>query len=67
MIEGINNKMNIDILEYLNNPKYKHILVAEVLLQGINCGKYYVDMNEVNNYFGTSNMVDYISNAMKKI
>ena len=48
--DRINNKMNLDLEESMNNQHYKKILVAEVLLQGINSGKYYVDLEEVKQY-----------------
>ncbi len=67
MIEGINSKMNMDLEEHIKNPKYRHVLIAEVLLQGITSGKYYVDMNEVKDFFGSSKLVDHITIAMNKI
>ena len=67
IIEGINCKMNMNIEEYINNPNYRQVLIAEVLLQGIGSGEYYVDMNEVNKFFGHSILADYITVAMNKI
>ena len=67
MVEGINNKMNLDLEESMNNQHYKKILVAEVLLQGINSGKYYVDLEEVKQYFENKKVLEHIIVAMNKI
>lgn len=67
MIEGINNKMNLDLEEALNNPKYKKVLILEVLLQGINSGKYYVDLEEAKTYFENEKHVNFLIQAMDKI
>lgn len=67
MIEGINNKMNLDLEEGLNNNQIRKVLVAEVLIQGVNSGKYYVDLEEVNNYFESEKMIEHIVFAMNKI
>lgn len=67
MVEGINNKMNLDLEESMNNQRYKKILVAEVLLQGINSGKYYVDLEEVKQYFENKKVLEHIIVAMNKI
>ncbi len=67
MVEGINSKMNLDIEGLLKNNDYKEALITEVLLQGIQFGKYYVDMNEVKDYFINSKYVKYIQNEMNKI
>lgn len=67
MIEGINSKMNLDLEELMKNEDYHEALVTEVILQGIMNGKYYVDMNEVRDYFQKDKYIEYIENAMKKI
>jgi len=67
MIEGINNKMNLDLEELLSKNEYREALVTEVLLQGIMLGNYYVDINEVKSYFIKTKYVEYIENAMSKI
>lgn len=67
MIEGINNKMNLDLEEGLNNNQIRKVLVAEVLIQGVNSGKYYVDLEEVNNYFESKKIIEHIVLAMNKI
>lgn len=46
MIEGINKKMNIDILAYLHDPRSRSMMAAEALIQGIMNG-FTVDMDEV--------------------
>ena len=65
MVEGINSKMNMDIEDALNN--HREVLVAEVLLQGIKCGKYYVDIDEAEKYFTNNKLLEYIKNEMNKI
>ena len=65
MIEGINNKMNIDILEYLHNEKTREVMWAEVLIQGILAGRT-VDMNEVDATFSNRKMVDTIRSYIEK-
>ena len=39
MVEGINEKMNIDLLSCLKDPMTREILYAEVLIQGILSGR----------------------------
>lgn len=67
MVEGINNKMNLDIEEALDNPKYRKVLILEVLLQGINSGKYYVDLEEAKAYFENEKHINFLYQAMDKI
>lgn len=67
MVEGINNKMNLDLEEALDNHKYKKVLILEVLLQGINSGKYYVDIDEAKSYFENEKHVNFLIQAMDKI
>lgn len=67
MVEGINSKMNLDIEELLSTNEHKEALITEVILQGIQDGSYYVDMNEVRSYFIQSRYVDYIEKEMNKI
>lgn len=50
MVEGINEKMNIDLLSCLKDPKTREILYAEVLIQGILSGRT-VDINEIETVF----------------
>jgi len=66
MIEGINNKMNIDILTYLKDPKTREVMYAEVLIQGILNGKT-VDMDEIRVNFKNKKMIDTIQSFLDKI
>ena len=65
MIDGINTKMNMDILEYLNDPKYREVMYAEVIIQRILDGKT-VDMDEVDALFKNRKMVDTIAKYLDK-
>lgn len=59
MVDGINDKMNIDFLSYLKDPMTREVLYAEVLIQGILCGRT-VDMNEIEANFRNRKMVETI-------
>lgn len=65
MVEGINKKMNIDLLACLKDPKIREVLYAEVLIQGILSGKK-VDMDEIDASFKNRKMVDTIRNYLAK-
>ena len=65
MIEGINTKMNIDILAYLKEPSTREVMWAEVLIQGIMAGRT-VDMKEVEATFTNRKMVETIRNFAEK-
>lgn len=65
MIEGINKKMNIDLLSYLNDPKIREVLYTEVLIQGILSGKK-VDMDEIEESFKNRKMVETIRSYLIK-
>ena len=65
MIEGINKRMNIDLPEYLNDPKTRETMYAEVLIQGIMEGKT-VDMDKVRSQFGNRHMIDVIEQYLTK-
>ena len=65
MIEGINNKMNIDLPTYLKVPSTCEVMYAEVLIQGILSGKT-VDMNEIEASFNNKNMVEAIRDYLHK-
>ena len=65
MIDGINEKMNMDILEYLKNPKTRDVMYAEVLIQGIMDGKS-VDMEEIEAGLENKKMVEVIREYLKK-
>ena len=66
MIEGINKKMNIDLLTYLKVPTTREVMYAEVLIQGILSGKT-VDMEEIENSFNNRNMVETIRDYLGKM
>ena len=65
MIEGINEKMNIDILTYLKDPMTRDVMYAEVLIQGILSGRT-VDMDEVEATFRNKMMVETIRRYLVK-
>ena len=65
MIEGINEKMNVDILSYLNTPTTREVMYAEVLIQGILSGRS-VDMKEIDEAFNNKGMVETIRNYAAK-
>lgn len=65
MVEGINRKMNIDLLSYLKIPAAREVMVAEVLIQGILSGRT-VDMQEIEDYFENKNMVETIRGYLSK-
>ncbi|MBR3258253.1 MAG: helix-turn-helix transcriptional regulator, partial [Eggerthellaceae bacterium] len=65
MIEGINEKMNIDLLTYLKDPKTREVMYAEVLIQGILSGRT-VDMDEIEGNFQNEKMVMTIRRYLAK-
>ena len=65
MVEGINNKMNMDILAYLKDPMTREALYAEVIIQGILDGKT-VDMDEIEATFQNKKMVETIRRFLAK-
>lgn len=65
MVEGINSKMNIDILEYLQDQKTREVMWAEVLIQGILAGRT-VDMDEVEACFTNKKMIAEIKKYYEK-
>ena len=65
MIEGINSKMNIDLLSYLKDPMTRDVMVAEVLIQGILSGRT-VDMDEIEAGFQNKMMVETIRRYIAK-
>ncbi len=65
MIDGINNKMNIDFEDALNN--HLEILVAEVLLQSMANDNKYVLEEEVNGYFSNEKVKKIVLNEIAKI
>ncbi len=65
MVEGINEKMNIDLLNYLKDPMTREVLYAEVLIQGILSGST-VDMDEIEANFQNEKMVKVIRRYLSK-
>ncbi|MCR4728515.1 MAG: helix-turn-helix domain-containing protein [Lachnospiraceae bacterium] len=65
MVEGINEKMNIDLLEYLKQPMTREVMYAEVLIQGILSGRT-VDIDEISKTFQNRRMVDMIRKYLIK-
>jgi len=65
MIEGINQKMNIDLHTYLSDPKAREALITEVLIQGIMKG-YTLDMDEVRANVKNPNMMKAIEGYLAK-
>ena len=65
MIEGINEKMNMDLLTYLKDPMTREVMYAEVLIQGILSGRT-VDMDEIEANFQNKAMVETIRHYLSK-
>ena len=65
MIEGINEKMNMDLLTYLKDPMTREVMYAEVLIQGILSGRT-VDMDEIEASFQNRHMVETIRRYLVK-
>ncbi len=65
MVEGINNKMNIDLIPYMNDPVTRDVLYAEALIQAIMSGRT-VDMEEIENTLQNKKMIDVIKNYLSK-
>ena len=65
MIEGINEKMNMDLMESLKDPMTREVMYAEVLIQGILSGRT-VDMDEIEANFQNRKMVDVIRRYLAK-
>ena len=65
MIEGINEKMNMDLLTYLKDPMTREVMYAEVLIQGILSGRT-VDMEEIEAGFHNRKMVEVIRRYLAK-
>ena len=65
MVEGINEKMNIDILGYLKEPRTREVMYAEVMIQGILEGRT-VDIDEIEAEFTNKKMVETIRKYLMK-
>ena len=66
MIEGINEKMNIDLLTYLRDPMTREVMYAEVLIQEILSGRV-IDMDEIEASFRNRKMVETIRRYLSKV
>ena len=65
MVEGINAKLNIDLLDYMKNRKTLEVLWAEVLIQGILSGRT-VDMDDIEANFTNRKMISEIKRYAEK-
>ena len=65
MVNGINEKMNIDLLTYLKDPMTREVMYAEVLIQGILSGRT-VDMEEIEANFQNEKMIHTIRRYLAK-
>ena len=65
MVEGIDRKMNIDLLAYLKDPRSREAMYAEALIQGIMNGRT-VDMEEIEASFKNKKMVETIRSYLRK-
>ncbi|MBR4469944.1 MAG: helix-turn-helix transcriptional regulator [Erysipelotrichaceae bacterium] len=65
MVEGINQKMNIDLMTYLKDQRTREVMYAEVLIQGILSGKK-VDLDEIESTFTNKKMVETIRSFVEK-
>ena len=65
MVEGINGKMNIDLLAYLKDPRAREVMYAEVLIQGILSGRT-VDMEEIGQVIHSEKMLETIRRYLSK-
>ena len=65
MVEGINEKMNMDLLAYLKDPMTREVMYAEVLIQGILSGRT-VDLEEIDAAFRNRHMVETIRRYLAK-
>ena len=63
-IEGINQKMQIDIESYLRDESGKEHLLAEAVIQHITNG-YIVDTEEIDKYFTTAKLKDKIKRYLE--
>ena len=65
MVEGINAKMNVDLLAYLSKEETREVLWAEALIQGLLSGRT-VDMDEVRASFTNRKMIAEIEKYAKR-
>lgn len=64
-VEGINHKMNIEFEAYLQDSYTYEAMVAEALLQCIQCGAY-VDLSDIKREFQHEHWVNTIRNFAEK-
>ncbi len=64
-VEGINNKMNIEFEEYISDTYTYEALVAEAIIQCVNCGAY-VDMSDVNREFANERWAEIVKKYADK-
>ena len=65
MVEGINEKMNIDLLACLKDPRAREVMYAEALIQGILAGRN-VDREEVGRVIHSDKMRETIRRYLGK-
>ena len=65
MIEGINNKMNFDILEALDNEKLEEVLYAEAIIQLIMFDNKTVNLADLEANFKNKKMVETIKKYLQ--
>lgn len=65
MVEGINERMHMDLMGCLKDPTAREVLYAEVLIQGILSGRT-VDMDEIEANFRNRKMVETIRRYLEK-
>ena len=65
LVDGINQKMNIDLMTYLKDQRTREVMYAEVLIQGILSGKK-VDLDEIESTFTNKKMVETIRSFVEK-
>lgn len=65
MVEGINNKMNIDVEDCFNDSFKREALVAEVIVQDI-MGGAYVDISDIKNNIEHDHWINIICDYAKK-
>lgn len=66
MVEGINQKMNIDIETHLINPREREVLYAEAVIQAVKFDNCYVDIEEIKEYFSNQKLIKYIEDSLEQ-
>lgn len=65
IVEGINNKMNIDVEECFNDSFKREALVAEIIVQDVMNGAY-VDTSDIKNNIEHEHWINIITDYAKK-